>query len=96
MMKRGIDAQTRLKMEQARERSVEPYAYPSRGIESITHYKRIEGDSFISFTQSNDYANKQKLYVIVKFDGKYPETYVTNNRGAADKKYGEFEKDVFG
>ena len=96
MMKRGIDGQTRLRMEQRTERDYAPYEYPTEGMQSIMHYKRIEDDKFISFVQTNDYANKQRIYILTKFDGKYPQMSVTTNRTLAGEIYDQFEKDVFG
>lgn len=85
-------AQERLRMEDGRVRNVHPYEYPTEGFEVIHRYSKSSKNATVSLTQTNDYAARQRLYIVTFYEnnGKPPKVFVSNIRAHADKAYDSY------
>lgn len=84
--------QERLRMEDGRLQNLRPYEYPTDGFEVIHRYSDSNAKAIVSLTQANDYAARQRLYIVTFCEGveKPPKVFVTNIRSQADVAYNSY------
>lgn len=89
-----LDGQERLRVEEQRANIPKPYSYPTEGFQVIQRYHTNIGGEVVSLTQANDYAAKQRLYIVTYYrgGGDAPKVFVSNKRTDADIAYETYKE----